>query len=319
MNVSCPDCRAVFRVDPAKITSVTLRARCASCGGVIAVGESVRWADDLTSPYDSRTPTRRDAAGPPPLGMGLRTEHPTPSAGVSISSSTPANPARPAVRPLTPPFSTPASPAPAVARAMSVGERAPITAPSEADDTVPASAPATARPSDAIPAIPRLASPAFGAPFAPPHARTPVETAAATSSPFDAPAAFSADTFSPPPPGEPGAVPARRRPINPFLANDPNQKARRLARALVSDMVAYHPQKREEGLRDGTLKQLFREEIKKSYEEYVEQVGTGVRGNHDAFPGRAERRAGGRARRCSRAPARRARGGRAPRCDRYTC
>lgn len=38
-------------------------------------------------------------------------------------------------------------------------------------------------------------------------------------------------------------------------------------------MVAYHPQKREEGSRNGTLKQLFREEIKKSYEEYVEQVG----------------------------------------------
>jgi hypothetical protein len=69
------------------------------------------------------------------------------------------------------------------------------------------------------------------------------------------------------------AAPSQRRPINPFLANDPNHKARRLARALVSDMVAYNPSKREEGLRAGTLKQLFREEIKKSYEEYVEQVG----------------------------------------------
>ena len=49
--------------------------------------------------------------------------------------------------------------------------------------------------------------------------------------------------------------------------------ARRLARALVSDIVAYYPQKREEGARNGTLKQLFREEIKKSYEEYVDQVG----------------------------------------------
>lgn len=38
-------------------------------------------------------------------------------------------------------------------------------------------------------------------------------------------------------------------------------------------MIAYHPAKRDEGLRDGTLKQLFREEIKKSYEEYSEQVG----------------------------------------------
>lgn len=64
-----------------------------------------------------------------------------------------------------------------------------------------------------------------------------------------------------------------KRPINPFLANDPNQKARRLARALVSDMVAYQPAKREEGLRDGTLKAIFREEIKKSYEEFVDQIG----------------------------------------------
>lgn len=62
-------------------------------------------------------------------------------------------------------------------------------------------------------------------------------------------------------------------PINPFLANDPNAKAKRLARALVSDIIAYHPQKRDEGLRNNTLPQLFKEEIKKSWEEYVEQVG----------------------------------------------
>lgn len=84
-------------------------------------------------------------------------------------------------------------------------------------------------------------------------------------------------TEAPSPPVAPtvgsSAPTTARPPINPFLANDPNAKAKRLARALVSDIVAYFPQKREEGLRDGTLKQLFREEIKKSYEEYVEQVG----------------------------------------------
>jgi len=77
------------------------------------------------------------------------------------------------------------------------------------------------------------------------------------------------------PPRQPAPTPAAsgRAPINPFLANDPNAKAKRLARALVSDIVAYYPQKRDEGARNGTLKQLFREEIKKSYEEYVDQVG----------------------------------------------
>jgi hypothetical protein len=76
-----------------------------------------------------------------------------------------------------------------------------------------------------------------------------------------------------PEPTAAGAAPPARPPINPFLANDPNAKAKRLARALVSDIIAYFPQKREEGLRDGTLKQLLREEIKKSYEEYVDQIG----------------------------------------------
>jgi L-amino acid N-acyltransferase YncA len=65
-----------------------------------------------------------------------------------------------------------------------------------------------------------------------------------------------------------------RRPINPFLARDPSLRAKRLARALVSDMVAYYPAKHAEGLEKGTLKELFRDEIKKSYEEYVAQVGS---------------------------------------------
>jgi hypothetical protein len=38
-------------------------------------------------------------------------------------------------------------------------------------------------------------------------------------------------------------------------------------------MVSYHPAKRSQGLKEGTLKEIFREEVKKSYEEYVLQVG----------------------------------------------
>jgi hypothetical protein len=95
----------------------------------------------------------------------------------------------------------------------------------------------------------------------------PASAAAAT------PAAAPAATPAPPP--APAATPpsAPSRPINPFLSQDPSAKARRLARALISDMVVYHPAKRQEGLREGTLKQLFDEEIKKSWEEYADQVG----------------------------------------------
>ena len=115
-------------------------------------------------------------------------------------------------------------------------------------------------------ATPRPMTPATPppAPPSPPQPAAPAATPA-TSAPI-------AEARSTTPAAAATATPARP-PINPFLANDPNAKARRLARALVSDLVAYFPQKREEGLRDGTLKQLFRDEIKKSYEEYVEQVG----------------------------------------------
>ena len=75
----------------------------------------------------------------------------------------------------------------------------------------------------------------------------------------------------------------QRRPINPFLTRDPALRAKRLARALVSDIVAYHPARHAEGLRDGTLKSLFRDEIKKSYEEYVDQVGRDFAGSTTHF------------------------------------
>ena len=108
---------------------------------------------------------------------------------------------------------------------------------------------------------------AAAAPSAPAPA-VPATPAAAPAVP-SAPAAAAP---SAPAPAHPTPATAKRS-INPFLNNDPNQKARRLARALVSDMIAYLPDKRAEGLRDGTLKTLFREEIKKSYEEYVDQIG----------------------------------------------
>jgi predicted Zn finger-like uncharacterized protein len=64
------------------------------------------------------------------------------------------------------------------------------------------------------------------------------------------------------------------RSTSPFGSADPQARARRLARALVSDIVVYHPERREKSRRDGTLRQEFREEIRKSWEEDVAQVGT---------------------------------------------
>jgi hypothetical protein len=89
---------------------------------------------------------------------------------------------------------------------------------------------------------------------------------------------------SPPAPGE-------RRPINPFLARDPSLRAKRLARALVSDMVAYYPAKHSEGLQKGTLKELFREGDQEELRGVCCTGGRGLRAHYDTFSGSAERSA----------------------------
>ena len=109
-----------------------------------------------------------------------------------------------------------------------------------------------------------------------PAAATPAGFAAPPSAPAPPPASLGP---APPAAGPAGPVPGAPaparpgRPLNPFLSQDPKARARRLARALISDIVVYHPAKRRDGLRDGSLKLLFEEEIRKSWEEYVEQIG----------------------------------------------
>jgi hypothetical protein len=126
---------------------------------------------------------------------------------------------------------------------------------------MPAAPPPIARPS--APPAPPAAPP--GRPAPPPPPQPPVAAAPAP------PPAAAAGTPSTSTPGKRLTGPLR--PVNPFMVQDPKQKARRLARALISDMLVYHPEKRQQGIRDGTLPQLFKDEIQKSWLEYTEQVG----------------------------------------------
>jgi predicted Zn finger-like uncharacterized protein len=136
------------------------------------------------------------------------------------------------------------------------------SAEAESSSTVsaPQAAPApTAAPTPA-PAV--AAAPAAPAP-APVAAPAPPAPTPAPPAPAPAPA----------PAARPASAPAASGARSPFGASDPNAKARRLARALVSDIVTYHPERRDKALADGTLKREFMDEIKKSWEEYVGQVG----------------------------------------------
>lgn len=145
---------------------------------------------------------------------------------------------------------------------------APVAPPRPQPPAAPAPAPR--------PPAPPVAAPA---PAPPPPAPKPApspapQAAPAPPTPAPAPPPPVAAPMAPPAP-KPAAAPTATggRPLNPFLANDPATKARRMARALVSDLVVYNTARRDTALKSGTLKEEFGEEIRKSLEEYVAQVG----------------------------------------------
>ena len=166
---------------------------------------------------------------------------------------------------------TPA-PAPAPRAEPLVAAPAPAPKPSVAAPPAPPPVAAPAKPLFRMPA-PAAAPPATTA-SQPQSPQAPQPGPAFNRTPARAPSPPAAQAPVAPPAAP--AAPAVRRgsaPVNPFLSQDPSARARRLARALVSDIVVYHPAKRRDGLRDGSLKLLFEEEIRKSWEEYIEQVG----------------------------------------------
>jgi predicted Zn finger-like uncharacterized protein len=171
-------------------------------------------------------------------------------------------------------FTVAAEPAAAVAAAVPAREEPRLSAPTPAPAPAPPPPPAPAAGPVATPAAPPPAPPARPAiprPAGPPPAHAPAfaPPARGAGQPLAShPGGAAVAAPSPPPaPARPGA------PVNPFLSQDPRQKARRLARALVSDIAVYHAERRREALRAGRLKEAFAEEIKKSWEEYTVQVG----------------------------------------------
>jgi predicted Zn finger-like uncharacterized protein len=248
MNVTCPNCSTVYRVDPAKVPEAGVRARCAVCSAVFAVRRETEPARAPASVAARIEPVNAEPHSPlPPPSDPPRPVPPKPEPPKAAPPR--AEPFRPEPARAAPPVAPPAArPAPATPAAVPPRPSAPPR-------------PATPGVSPGIGASPTAGSAAPARPAAP--AGTPPAPAPAKPAPAPAPT----------PPARPTSG---ARPANPFLSQDPALKARRLARALISDMVVYHPAKRQDGLRDGNLKELFEEEIKKSWEEYAEQVGREV-------------------------------------------
>jgi predicted Zn finger-like uncharacterized protein len=292
VNVTCQDCRSVFRVDPAKVPPNGVRARCSVCGAIVRIAVGATTPLTNTSVPRPLTPLQSPAVG----GSARPT---TPVMADPVAAPLP-YPSRP-----TPSFSSTGSPTPAAAMwsgAAPIAE--PPTTGAGHDGSITPSAPLAPLEflTDAAGEAPVVTPPAVAAPDVHRVAGEPAASEADTAvgvvpgvTPVSAGAVpVTPRPLVPPPPPSPGQLvgmpeppPAAlapvaavttepRRVINPFLRSDPMTRAKRLARALVSDMVAYQPAKRADGLANGTLKQLFRDEIRKSYDEYVEQVGREV-------------------------------------------
>jgi predicted Zn finger-like uncharacterized protein len=269
MNVTCPNCATIYRVDPAKVPESGVRARCAVCNAVFPVRRDM----ELARPDARPGPTAASAVSLP-----------TPKVEPPTSQQPRLDPVRqdpprpePRPEPKTQPTFTPPPPREPVRAAEPVSDRAPAAAPPSmppGGPPRPAAPPRPANPFTRPASVPTSGS-AGAAPAAPAApvrpAAPPTPAGVSAPPPVASPKASAAAAPAGRPAGSPGV-----RPPNPFLSQDPALKAKRLARALISDMVVYHPGKRQEGLRDGNLKELFEEEIKKSWEEYAEQVGREV-------------------------------------------
>ena len=126
-------------------------------------------------------------------------------------------------------------------------------------------------------------SPWFSEPSSPtgeeasPPAEAPVPEPVTEVPPPPAPPSPSPPPVAPPP--QPAAPAAGFT----FGRRDPHEKASRLARVLVSDIITYNTERHQQALDGGTLKEDFEDEIQKSLAEYVEQVGRELADSSDYF------------------------------------
>lgn len=177
-------------------------------------------------------------------------------------------PDEPAVAPQAPPAQPPAAPEP--------------PAPPVEATTPPPEPPAVTEPPAGQPGTDPFAQAAPFEQAAPEEVDTPLPEEAAEPLPtLESDDASTAPAPQPPAPaeGEPQPEEAVAETSAPavqgftFGKRDPKDKAKRLARVLVSDMIMYNAERHQSALAQGTLQQDFEEEIEKSWKEFVDQVG----------------------------------------------
>jgi predicted Zn finger-like uncharacterized protein len=285
MIVQCAECKTRYRLDPERVPAERIRVRCAQCAAVFAVDGSRRMADDLGHAHGSARPGAASVGAQPRGG-----------AGSSVSG-----PVRPAVAP------APGRPASGAALGYREIDLGPAPVRGAAPGGVGAPPRATAEPAATVETLPELdfeiersAGPVLRAPQPRaadsqagqrPAAMRPAATPTAAprfgGGGRDAPGAKAATPPAPPglfaaAPDAPGSKAEPEEAVDPAVRKE-QEKARRLARALVSDILVYNREKRDKALGEGTLVQALGHEIKKSWELYKEKVTPEVANSTNHF------------------------------------
>jgi predicted Zn finger-like uncharacterized protein len=262
-TVQCSSCSTSFPVDPKKVPADGVYARCSSCDAVFFVegGAPAEMAGAVASAGSGALEAKPDFAKP----SFAEPEPPKPS----FTKPSLAEP-----EPPKPSFSKPSFGSEGLGSSSGGGDGLAAAAPATTDDwvyeTEPDIDPKTlnVKPLDTVEEQGRRAAeeaPTFSAPpavpaWTPPPPPEPVRAAPPPPPP-------------PPPPPAPAAPAAAPAKSFSFGKRDPHEKASRLARVLVSDIITYNPDRHQRAIDGGTLKTDFEDEIKKSWGEYVDQVG----------------------------------------------
>jgi hypothetical protein len=275
-TIACPSCAVAYGVDVARFPASEVRVGCLRCGAELFLRLHSRAdgrAGAAPAPPDILAPSAppewaRDRTSSPSR-IGDAQPETTPAAGLGSAWGPPRDDA--------------------AATAESGSERGVAEAGRGSEPAVPETAgwagPAAAAASAATAGAPPAAPPREAPPSFPPapheHAvAEPVSGAAGRGAELD-------EGFTPPAEAGDDLGPSRRPASSAggegftfAQVGDVASRARRLARALVSDIVVYHPRKVEQGRREGSLREVLREEVDKSWEEYCERLGPDVARTH---------------------------------------
>ncbi len=283
MTVECPACKTIFPVDPNKVPSGGVHARCSECSQVFFVeappARTLPEVPEAPSPAETTSALQQEAVT---IEGHEKPAEPSPESGLAEPPVEEAEAEQP--EPLLPdvPVSQPEAPEPEPEpepwlAEPPVAETEPEWEPAFPEPPVeepePESEPAAPEPpveeAEAEQPEPETGSaePTFGEPERTFPLDSPSLGAPPPAEPLPEKAPGTPHT------GESDAPPA----IGPlFQRRDPLEKAQRLARVLVSDIILYNPDRYQIARDSGRVREEFEEEIQKSWTEFVEQVGEEV-------------------------------------------